>query len=512
MREYELFSSNSRFSKVLSIMLYAFGMVMLGVAIILCFNESFWSDEAFSLQIIRHPYIRMVSLTANDVHPPLYYFILKFCVDAVRFLVPSASAVVIGKIVSVIPGIILYIFSLMVVRKEWGNLSSSIFAMTVVGMPHMMYYYIEIRMYSWGLLFVTLTFWYAYKVLKYKDKRNWVFFTVFALCAAYTQYFALIEAAFAYLYILIVLLIKERKRIKEWLIVCVITIVGYIPWLTCVVQQATRVSADYWIEDITFSSIKNYLIYIVCPEIVNELARIAGQALLGIFAVLILVNIYVAWKKKDEQYTQNSFFMVFAAACLPGTVAIGVLISAIMRPILVDRYLIPAAGTLWLSLAILLNVRMISRQMIQKGIAILVCVVLSATCAVNTSVRMEKENSIKSNYYKLETFLDSFSERTVVVTNDPHLVRTINTIKDVDIYLYTKEDVSFSKDFYDNVYCVDSSEYIEGLSEQDVEIYAVLNKESKYVSIEEICNEFMTYKQEDDYALERYSLRVYKLQ
>ena len=37
-----------------------------------------WVDEAFSLRMIQHPYRRIIQLTAQDVHPPLYYIILKF--------------------------------------------------------------------------------------------------------------------------------------------------------------------------------------------------------------------------------------------------------------------------------------------------------------------------------------------------------------------------------------------------------------------------------------------------
>lgn len=280
--------------------LYLFVFVMLGITVWLCWNESFWSDEAFSLQIIKHSYASIIKITAGDVHPPLYYFILKFIVDMVRFLFPEISSVIVGKCVSVLPVLILIVISWFVVRNEWGLLTAAIFAMSVIGMPHLMYYAIEIRMYSWGMLFVTLAFLEAYRVTKYRKTIDWVWFTVFGLCAAYTQYFALIEVAFAYLYLLVFFIISDRKRIKEWLIIAVVTIVCYLPWLGCVISQVAKVNQEYWIEASGFSKVKDYIIYIACPEIVHSAARLSGEALLLLFAFLMLVKVYNTLK--NEKY------------------------------------------------------------------------------------------------------------------------------------------------------------------------------------------------------------------
>ena len=40
-------------------------------------HESMWVDEAFSAGFVQHNLVQITHYTFNDVHPPLYYYILK---------------------------------------------------------------------------------------------------------------------------------------------------------------------------------------------------------------------------------------------------------------------------------------------------------------------------------------------------------------------------------------------------------------------------------------------------
>ena len=50
---------------------------------LLCGNLSLWRDEAFSLNLIRMSFSDLITATAQDVHPPLYYLMLKVFVDGI---------------------------------------------------------------------------------------------------------------------------------------------------------------------------------------------------------------------------------------------------------------------------------------------------------------------------------------------------------------------------------------------------------------------------------------------
>ncbi|MBE7560452.1 glycosyltransferase family 39 protein [bacterium] len=54
-------------------------IVLLGAGLRLpgLFSESLWSDEAISVRLARLPALELIRTTAEDVHPPLYYLLLK---------------------------------------------------------------------------------------------------------------------------------------------------------------------------------------------------------------------------------------------------------------------------------------------------------------------------------------------------------------------------------------------------------------------------------------------------
>ena len=53
------------------------GIVMLGVSVFLCFSGDIWYDELFTMGLAGQSLSELTAITAADVHPPLYYMIVK---------------------------------------------------------------------------------------------------------------------------------------------------------------------------------------------------------------------------------------------------------------------------------------------------------------------------------------------------------------------------------------------------------------------------------------------------
>ena len=54
------------------------GIILLGI-IFIClaaFHEDIWFDESYSVAIAKHNFSEIWNITGNDVHPPLYYWML----------------------------------------------------------------------------------------------------------------------------------------------------------------------------------------------------------------------------------------------------------------------------------------------------------------------------------------------------------------------------------------------------------------------------------------------------
>ena len=84
------------------------------------FSYDIWVDEAFSLRMIEHSWFEIVQLTAMDVHPPLYYFILKLGVG-ITHNISGIPIIVCAKLVSVMPILILWIMNVLYIRPRYGN-------------------------------------------------------------------------------------------------------------------------------------------------------------------------------------------------------------------------------------------------------------------------------------------------------------------------------------------------------------------------------------------------------
>ena len=79
-------------------LLLAISVMMLGKSLMLCFSSDIWYDELFTVGMIEHSYGELVRFTAADVHPPLYYCIVKLFVELCKLIVPGADTVVLAKL------------------------------------------------------------------------------------------------------------------------------------------------------------------------------------------------------------------------------------------------------------------------------------------------------------------------------------------------------------------------------------------------------------------------------
>ena len=153
-------------------------------------DSTYWFDEIFSIKLINMTIPEMLRATANDVHPPLYYVILKvFC----HFFSQSGPAL---HAASLLPYVIVLILALTVIRRRFGRSTAFLFVTFMSLLQCTLRYNVEIRMYSWVVLFVLTAYLSLYAIFNSNRKRSYVLFTAASLAAAYSHYYALIAVAF----------------------------------------------------------------------------------------------------------------------------------------------------------------------------------------------------------------------------------------------------------------------------------------------------------------------------
>lgn len=151
---------------IAGLFLFVFSLVMLGRSFSLCFSNDIWYDELFTVGMAEHSYSELVRFTAADVHPPLYYCIVKLFVDLCKLIAPGVGTVIPAKMVSVLPYFGLLLYAVVFLRRRFGLFVGGLFLFCVTAMPQLPAYTVEVRMYGWALLFVTAAFLHGYALIE----------------------------------------------------------------------------------------------------------------------------------------------------------------------------------------------------------------------------------------------------------------------------------------------------------------------------------------------------------
>ena len=334
------FKSNDRFG----IVLYVIGVIFLIITSYIGLSGiGLWADEIYTLAIVQMPFNSFLASALGDVHPILYYVMLKSFLKVFAFGGIAFSS----KVFSLVPILLLGILSLTKIRKNFGFLTSALFFLFISSMPRILASAFEVRMYSWALFFVTASMIYAYEVTLNSTYRNWIVLTFLTICSAYTHYFSAIASFSIYIVLLLYILRKNRSLLKFYLISSLAALISYLPWLAIVRIQSANVGASYWIDPITFNSLITYIYYIFTPAW-NAMRsnEVLSPAILP--TLLLLSFIYLFYRNRDE-FTSDT---LLAFLLVP---LIGIAASFLFRPVFHVRYMIPSLGCFWLVFAHLLS-------------------------------------------------------------------------------------------------------------------------------------------------------------
>lgn len=308
------------------------GLIALAVAMYGVFSlESLvWADEAYTFALIRHSFAEIWQITAADVHPPLYYFLLKLLAAPFGYSLPVC------RMLSALPCLLVAALGGWQLRKCFGQRTAVLFMGLYLLFPYAMTYAAEVRMYGLAQLCIALCAVFAYRAYREEKGRYWALFALFGTCAAYTHYFALVSAGVIYGLLLLAVLRNKRKLWKPWVLASAATIVLFLPWLgSFLTQLAYKVSNEYWIEPITLNTVVNYVVTLFSANGMTAFPLFFCLAYAAAFWVLLA--------GKDKGRIRLG---LLALAVPLGTVAVGLAASIAVRPVFVIRYILPSVPLL----------------------------------------------------------------------------------------------------------------------------------------------------------------------
>lgn len=441
---------------ILNIIIIILGTIFISLG---AFHTNIWFDESYSVAISNHSFSEIWNIGGNDVHPVFYYMMLK--IVSLIF----GNNILVFRLFSIVPIVILSILGITHIRKDYGERTGIIFSFLTLFLPIIAAYSSEIRMYTWVMLFVTITAIYANRIYKNElSIKNWVIFALFSLLSAYTHYYGLMFAGIINV-ILFIYLLKNRKGknkdLKIFIIQAVVECLLYVPWLYYFIKQLTSVGGGYWIK-LEFPDI---LYNVLGIQYMGSLSNIFGFC----FAICLYIYLgFVIYRCKKERISvknaRNSLLLYVLI------VFIAFLIS-LKSPILYPRYLMTITGLLIFFIADIMAKEK------SKYITIEICIIIFVTSLIS-NINIINNNYDNTNMKQIEYLEENIKDDDIIVYSNIGNGSVFAVyFKDNKQYFYngdhwnveeaykaygpqmeTVEDLEFLKDYKGRIWIIDSTD------------------------------------------------------
>lgn len=322
--------------------------------IILIFNNNVWCDEAFILNACRLETFKELFhyITFEDMRPPFYLFCAKIFTSIFGVSVPVL------KIFSIIPAILTMLLGAVEVHRNWGHgkvIAGTVFILLVGLSPMGLTKNIEITIYSWVLFFVTCSAIYAYNTyMNPASKKNWCILILSSLGAAATHYYGVLSGILIYGFLFCFLLRQDFHLIKKCIFACIITVVGYLPILPFFYYQFSTARKSFWILDTSLFTLLQSMRAPFEGEnrfcFSHEFTMFFWIFIIGAFIYEIISVVKRILLK--EMPCPADIFCILCGCGFILFLSAGFILSKLIRPLYIDRYIYVMVGILWLFIAI----------------------------------------------------------------------------------------------------------------------------------------------------------------
>ena len=350
-----------------------YGLALLAIVLIGLFlrvyqlgTQSLWYDDAYTIWISKLAVPQMVQITAGNVHPPLYYFLLHYWMMVFG---TSASAVrLLPALFGVLAIPMIYVVGRQLFNKEAGLVGALILALSSFNIRYSQ----VTTVYSLMVFLALLSMYFFWRFLQRSTlalSAGYVLSTVLLLYSHYYGVFVVI-AQNIYIVTLLVLSRQRTYKLRHWIGLQAIVLALFAPWMMVVLSSQSSISfaeAMFWIPQLTAATlISTYQIYCSAAGqvAVSGTEWLLVPVLSALFLGLSVFSLFayqkvrgaIDWKaplKSLESYSwevrvQNLTPAYFLTVWLLAINLIPFVISLVSTPIYYFRYTIAASVALYL--------------------------------------------------------------------------------------------------------------------------------------------------------------------
>ncbi|TSC75611.1 MAG: membrane protein of unknown function [Parcubacteria group bacterium Gr01-1014_31] len=194
----------------------------------------YWLDEGASIFFVTRPLPEVTRYVANDIHPPLYFWLLHFWVWIVGTH-PAATALLSLGTYAVA---LWYLFRL--ARLLYDRRTASITLLLCCSSFLLTYYATETRMYTLVLAAAMGAYYYLYASVRRPERLSlWVGCFLWNAVGVYTHYFYWLAVIAQTAFLGWQALRGQRRLLRRWGWLLTALVVAFIPWVPTMVARLT---------------------------------------------------------------------------------------------------------------------------------------------------------------------------------------------------------------------------------------------------------------------------------
>jgi len=344
------------------ILLLAFALRLAGLA-----DHNIWWDEGIGVWLARMPMLESIRWTAGDVHPPLYYILLR----GWRLLAGE------GEFVLRFPSVLLSFLAVPLIYRLGHSLTQSrkaakfplppspshplslslppslplLSALFLALSRFAIAWAQEIRMYALSSLMATGALWAAVWLWKRGGWRAWTLYVATTLGCLYSLYLTVTVPLVANLGFLVAWWKagRPRRMLLTWLSAQVAVGAAFLPWIAYALPRMHS-----WASDSVFSPGFFVQLYATMLAIGSPLNLAAYLPLTVVVFAVLAVGVAFLLRGQRSPAQTGALAMLLAGLLLPAFVVIVISLPALgfhfSRP-LAPRYLLPLSACFYVLLA-----------------------------------------------------------------------------------------------------------------------------------------------------------------
>lgn len=355
-------------------------------------SSSIWFDESYSAYLIRGNFAEIWSMTSIDVHPPLFYFLLKI------WSLVAGTSVVALRSMSVFFGIVSIVLLFRLLYRHFNLTVAIIGSFFFTLSPMFIRYGQEMRMYTVVIALVISATDVMLRALDAKDpkksRRLWFFYAILIALGMWTHYFTALAWIAQLIYILYRQNIFTKGGIKKFwqdktrrslmLQTYGLAVICYIPWIPFFLKQSVSVQSGFWIGPVNLEALANFFsesLFYVAPRDLKDW-------LLPLFVALLTLIIFLslrAFRQINKTHQQN-LIALLALIIVPPILLI-LLSLPPFTPIYMTRYMIYSLALVWVFCGAIIAFSLTEKQSKSAVLAAILLIICSVIGVVEVTNR-----------------------------------------------------------------------------------------------------------------------------